>query len=58
MKLDFNICIVNFPHSAAWTELAQLIFFSLKELGLNVQIENSKIEKNCRNILIGGFIAS
>ncbi len=56
MKLDFNICIVNFPHSAAWIELAELIFYSLEELGFNVKIQYGKIEENCRNILFGAFL--
>ena len=55
-KLDYNICIVHFPHSMAWWELGELICYSLRELGFQVNIQHRKIESDCRNIILGAFI--
>ena len=55
-KLDYNICIVHFPHSMAWWELGELIYYSLKELGFQVSIQHRKMERDCRNIILGAFI--
>jgi len=55
-KLDYNICIVHFAHSMAWWELAELIYYSLSELGFNVSIQHRKMESNCRNIIFGAFV--
>lgn len=54
-KLDYNICIVHFAHSMAWWELAELIYYSLSELGFNVSIQHRKMESNCRNIIFWCF---
>jgi hypothetical protein len=53
---NFNICVIDFPHAMAWAELAQLICFSLRELGYGAQIRRNKLENDCRNILIGAFL--
>ena len=55
-KLDYNICIVHFPHSMAWWELGELICYSLRELGFQVNIQHRKMESDCRNIILGAFI--
>jgi len=52
----FNICLVkpdNYIHSFAFMELGELIYHSLRELGLEATIYFNKIEPNCQNILIG-----
>ena len=55
-KLDYNICLVHFPHSMAWWELGELIYYSLRDLGFQVNIQHRKIESDCRNIILGAFI--
>lgn len=40
----------------AWWELGELIYYSLKELGFEVNIQHRKMESNCRNIILGAFI--
>lgn len=52
----YNICIVQFAHSMAWLELAEVICFSLRDLGLEAQIQHHKIEADCTNILLGAFL--
>jgi hypothetical protein len=52
----FNICIVqpdNYPHSNAFLELAELLFYSLKELGYETNLCFRGIDPNAINILIG-----
>jgi hypothetical protein len=59
MKLDYNICLVNYPnyiHHLAWWELGELICYSLRNLGYKTAIQNKKMEKGCRNILLGAFL--
>ena len=59
MKLDYNICLVNYPnyiHHQAWWELGELIFYSLRDLGYQTSIQHKKMEKDCRNILLGAFL--
>jgi hypothetical protein len=56
MKLHYNVCIIKFLHSDAWLELAELIYFSLRELGFKVEIQYSQIEPGCRNIVFGAFL--
>jgi hypothetical protein len=56
MKLDYNVCLVHFPHSMAWWELGELICFSLRDLGFKVEIQHRKMESDCRNILLGAFL--
>lgn len=55
-KLDYNICIVHFSHSMAWWELGELICYSLRELGFQVNIQHRKMESDCQNIILGAFI--
>lgn len=55
-KLDYNVCIVHFPHSMAWWELGELICYSLRELGFKANIQHRKMESDCRNIILGAFI--
>ena len=56
MKLDYNVCLVHFPHSMALWELGELICFSLRDLGFKVEIQHRKMESDCRNILLGAFL--
>jgi len=52
----YNICIVQFAHSMAWWELAEIICFSLRDLGFEAQIQQHKVEASCTNILLGAFL--
>lgn len=52
----FNICLikpVGYIHSDAFIELAELIMFSLRELGVEANIGFNAINPDSRNILIG-----
>lgn len=52
----FNICIIqpeNYIHSYAFLELGELLYYSLRELGLYVTMDFNKVEYGCRNIIIG-----
>ena len=52
----FNICIIkpeNYIHYKAFSELVELIYFSMIELGLKVQIRENYIEPSAQNIMIG-----
>ena len=40
----------------AWWELGELICYSLRDLGFKVEIQHRKMEKDCRNILLGAFL--
>ena len=51
-----NICIINpesYSHSYAFLELAELIYFSLIDLGFEVRLIFNQIEHDIKNILIG-----
>ena len=51
-----NICIIkpdNYIHSYAFWELAELIHFSLMELGFETRIIFNQVEPDIKNILIG-----
>lgn len=51
-----NICIIkpeNYLHSYAFWELAELIYFSLMELGFEARIIFNQVEPDIKNILIG-----
>lgn len=59
MKLDFNVCLANYPnyiHHMAWWELGELVCYSLRDMGFRVTIQNRRLEKDCRNILLGAFL--
>lgn len=52
----FNICLVQpagYVHSGAFTELAELLLYSLTEIGCDVSHGTNRIERSARNILIG-----
>lgn len=54
--MNFNICIIqptNYIHSAAFSELAELIGYALKDLGHSVAISINKTYVDATNILIG-----
>jgi hypothetical protein len=40
----------------AWWELGELIYYSLRDLGFQVNIQHRKIESDCRNVILGAFI--
>ena len=51
-----NICIIkpeNYLHSFAFLELAELIYFSLIELGFEARLIFNQVEPDIKNILIG-----
>lgn len=51
-----NICLIkpdNYIHSYAFLELAELIYFSLKDLGFEVRLVFNQINPDVKNILIG-----
>ena len=51
-----NISLIkpkNYIHSCAFLELGELIYYSLKDLGLKAQLAWNLIEKDSKNILIG-----
>lgn len=53
---NFNICLIkpdNYVHSYAFSEIAELIYFSLRELNVGVTINFNKVEPSSKNILIG-----
>ncbi len=54
--MDFNICIVQprgYIHSAAFTELAELIAYGLQDLHHNARVGTNQILGNATNIIIG-----
>jgi hypothetical protein len=54
--MKFNICLVsppNYIHVLAFWELAELIHFSLIELGHESSLQFKKIEKDSTNIVLG-----
>jgi hypothetical protein len=51
-----NICIIkpkDYIHSYAFWELAELIYFSLIEIGFESRIVFNNVEPDIKNILIG-----
>ena len=40
----------------AWWELGELVCYSLRDMGFRVTIQNRRLEKDCRNILLGAFL--
>lgn len=53
---SYNICIVkpeNYPFSYAFTELAELVCFSLREIGFEANIKLNKISRDEINIIFG-----
>ncbi len=56
MTMRFNICIVapkDYAHSMAFLELAELVQYSLIELGFDAQLMFNEMDIACQNILIG-----
>ena len=56
-----NVCVIkpkNYPHYLAFKELAELIYFSIKELNINSQISFNFFDQNPsnRNILLGAHL--
>ena len=54
--MRYNICLIKpdqYIHSLAFTELAELLLYSLQELGFEVQIQFNELDNNACNILIG-----
>lgn len=54
--MNFNICIIqpaNYIHSAAFSELAELIGYALQELGHAVAVNINQTYHDATNILIG-----
>ncbi|MBT8551625.1 hypothetical protein G6671_09110 [Polynucleobacter paneuropaeus] len=55
----FQICLIkpdNYIHSYAFLELAELIYFSLKEIGFEVALKFNEIEPSAKNIIIGSHL--
>lgn len=58
--MDYNICIVRpagYPHSGAFTELAEVIAYGLEDLGHTVRFNENDMMADARNILIGCHLA-
>ena len=56
-----NVCVIkpkNYIHYQAFKELAELIYFSLKELNHKTQITFNYLDKdpNSKNILLGAHL--
>ena len=54
--MQFNICVIkpeNYVHSYAFIELSELIYFSMKEIGIEATLGFNKIEPGARNLIIG-----
>ena len=57
--MSYNICIVkpkNYPHSDAFWEMAELLAFSLRDLGQDVVISINEVFSDRQNILFGGHL--
>jgi hypothetical protein len=55
-NMKFNICIVqpnDYIHVLAFWELAELIHYSLAELGHESHLQFKRIENDCTNIVLG-----
>lgn len=51
-----NICMIkpkNYIHSYAFLELGELIYYSLKDLGIEARLVFNQIDPSAKNILIG-----
>lgn len=56
---SFNICIIRPPGyiwSSVFQELADLIFYSLEDLGCTVKIHENKIQASAVNVVIGAHL--
>ena len=54
--MRYNICLIKpdqYIHSLAFIELAELLLYSLQELGFEIQMQFNQLDDNARNILIG-----
>ena len=55
-KLDFQVVIVspiNYPHSQAFTEIAETLLYGLKKMGLKSSIGRNAYSRTGRNIILG-----
>lgn len=53
---QYSICVIkpdSYVHSCAFVELAELLMYSLRELGAQARIVFNDIDRDSRNILIG-----
>ncbi|MEI7292942.1 hypothetical protein WCQ02_12395 [Paraburkholderia tropica] len=58
--MHYNICIVRpvgYPHSDAFSELAEIVAYALEDLGNTVQFTENNMVDGARNILIGCHLA-
>ncbi|WP_423372007.1 hypothetical protein [Burkholderia sp. LMG 32019] len=58
--MHYTICIVRptgYPHSSAFTELAEVIGYALEDLGNVVQFTENDVVPGSRNIVIGCHLA-
>lgn len=58
--MRYNICIVRpegYPHSGAFTELAEAIAYGLEDLGHTVHFTENNMLDGARNIIIGCHLA-
>jgi len=52
----YNICLIQpegYIHSGGFAELAKLIFYALRELGVSVALQKNRVDGSARNIMIG-----
>lgn len=57
--MKFNLCLVQpdgYIHSAAFTELAELVYFALQDLGHEPFLSINKTYVDARNIIIGSHL--
>ena len=57
--MKYNVCIISplgYPHSGAFTELAELIAYSLEDLGYRSSISMNECYVDSRNIIIGAHL--
>jgi hypothetical protein len=57
----YNICFIkpeDYEHSAAFSELGELLYYSLQDLGYEVVTNINKIELGFKNIVIGFHLLS
>jgi hypothetical protein len=56
---SYNVCVIRPPGyiwSSVFHELAELISYSLEDLGFSARISENKISKNLTNILLGAYL--
>lgn len=58
--MHYNICIIRpigYPHSDAFSELAEVVAYALEDLGNTIQFTENNMVLEARNILIGCHLA-